>query len=97
MIFNISHIQKKISAEGTQVTMMNSNPCPKCENKEVKLNHLGWMQSMALGNIYRCTKCGYSEIWNPPKHHKQINILFAGSILIALGAICWVMYGIYTV
>jgi predicted nucleic-acid-binding Zn-ribbon protein len=76
--------------------MKNSSTCPKCSGTEVKINRIGGYQNMALGEIYRCSGCGYSEIWNSKSHKNQINALVIGSILIALGAIGFLMFRIYT-
>jgi predicted nucleic-acid-binding Zn-ribbon protein len=76
--------------------MKNSGTCPKCSGTEVKINRIGGYQNMALGEIYRCTGCGYSEIWNSKSHNKQMNALIIGTILIALGAIGFLMFRIYT-
>ena len=51
---------------------------------------------MALGEIYRCTKCGYSEIWNSKSHKNQMNALVIGTILISLGVIGFLMFRIYS-
>jgi len=76
--------------------MKNSSTCPKCSGTEVKINRIGGYQNMALGEIYRCTGCGYSEIWNSKSHHTQMNALIIGTILIVLGAIGFLMFRIYT-
>ena len=74
--------------------MKNSGTCPKCSGTEVKINRIGGYQSMALGEIYRCTKCGYSEIWNSKSHNNQITALVVVTILIALGGIGFVLFRI---
>jgi predicted nucleic-acid-binding Zn-ribbon protein len=76
--------------------MKNSSTCPKCSSTEVKINRIGGYQNMALGEIYRCSGCGYSEIWNSKSHKNQINALVIGTILIALGAIGYLMFQINT-
>jgi len=76
--------------------MKNSGTCSKCSGTEVKINIIGGYQSMALGEIYRCSGCGYSEIWNSKSHKNQINALVIFTILIALGAIGYLMFQINT-
>jgi predicted nucleic-acid-binding Zn-ribbon protein len=76
--------------------MKNSSTCPKCSGTEVKINRIGGYQNLALGEIYRCTKCGFSEIWNSKSHNRQMNALVIGTIIIALGAIGFLMFRIYT-
>ena len=50
---------------------------------------------MALGEIYRCSGCGYSEIWSSKSHHAQVNALVIGGILIGLGVIGVILFRIY--
>jgi len=76
--------------------MKNTGTCPKCSGTEVKINTIGGYQNMALGEIYRCSGCGFSEIWNSRSHKNQINALVGITILIALGGIGFLMYRILT-
>jgi predicted nucleic-acid-binding Zn-ribbon protein len=76
--------------------MKNSSTCPKCSNDGVKKNAIGGWQNMALGEIYRCTGCGYSEIWSSKSHNNQINAIAITSIIIILGVIGYLCFRIYT-
>jgi predicted nucleic-acid-binding Zn-ribbon protein len=75
--------------------MKNTSTCPKCSGTEVKINTLGGYQNMALGEIYRCSGCGFSEIWSSKSHHAQVNALVIGGILIGLGVIGVILFRIY--
>ena len=72
--------------------MKNSGVCPKCQGKDIKINSLGSWGNMTAGNFYRCTTCGFTEIWSGKGHQRDMKILIGVSIggcIIALGMLAY--------
>ena len=72
--------------------MKNSGVCPKCQSTNIKINSLGSWGNLTAGNFYRCTTCGFTEIWSDKSHQRDMRILIGVSIggcIIALAMLAY--------